>query len=68
MYQINLSKECGCVKKNGYGGTREFDSKDDALEEAQQLVKDMNEKFCKKHIFVLTEQGTNFLIQVIDNR
>jgi len=68
MYKVNLSKECGCVKKNGYGGTREYDSKDDALEEAQQLVQDMNEKFCKKHRFSLIEQGNDFLIQVIDNR
>jgi len=68
VYQINLSKECGCVKKNGYGGIREFDSKDDALEEAQRLVQEMNDKFCKKHRFTLAEQGSNFLIQVIDNR
>jgi len=68
MYRVNLARECGCVKKNGYGGTREYDSKDDALEEAQLLVQDMNEKFCKKHIFSLIEQGSDFLIQVIDNR
>jgi len=68
MYKVYFSKECGCVKKHGFGGTREFDSKDDALEEGVRLTEEMNDIFCKKHHFSVQEQGTDFLIQVINNR
>jgi len=68
MYKVYFSKECGCVKKNGFSGTAEFDSKDDALEEMQRLTEEANTNFCKKHRFSAMEQGSDFVIQVTDNR
>ena len=64
MYAINVSKECGCFKKSAYENGMSFESKDDALMQAQLMVNHMNTKFCQKHEFELSEDGENFLISV----
>jgi hypothetical protein len=39
-----------------------FDSKDEALIQAQSMVNHMNTKFCQKHEFTLSENGEEFNI------
>jgi len=62
MFTINVDKECGCFKKSAYDNNAEFNSKDDALIQAQLMVNHMNTKFCQKHEFTLSEDGQNFSI------
>ena len=62
MFTINVDKECGCFKKSAYDNNMEFNSKDDALLQAQSMVNHMNTKFCGKHEFTLSEDGQNFSI------
>jgi len=62
MYSINIDKECGCFKRSPFDNNRSFDNKDDALIEAKKMENHMNEKFCGKHGFELTENGDNFAI------
>ncbi len=62
MSIISLDKECGCFKRSDFENNQSFASKDDALIEAQKMVKHMNEKFCGKHAFTLSENGDNFNI------
>jgi hypothetical protein len=62
MYTINLDRECGCFKRSPLENNVGFESKDDAMIEAQNMVNHMNTKFCKKHEFTLREDGQNFSI------
>ncbi|MBU1667571.1 hypothetical protein KKC13_04075 [bacterium] len=62
MFTINVEKECGCFKKSPYDNNMSFESKDDALIQAQTMVNHMNTKFCQKHEFELSEDGQNFSI------
>ncbi len=62
MFTINVDKECGCFRKSAYDNNMGFDSKDDALIQAQSMVNHMNTKFCQTHEFMLSENGQNFSI------
>ncbi len=62
MSTINLDRECGCFRKSNLRNNQSFESKDDALIEAQKMVAHMNEKFCGKHNFTLMENGEDFSI------
>ncbi len=64
MYTIKVDKECGCFKKSAYKNNMNFESKDDALLQANLMQTYMNTKFCGKHSFVLCENGDEFLISV----
>ncbi len=62
MSTINIDRECGCFKRSSLENNKSFESKDDAMMEAQKMVSHMNEKFCGKHGFTLSENGNNFSI------
>ena len=62
MFTISINKECGCFKRSDYQNNKSFESKDDALLEATTMTKDMNENFCQKHEFALSEDGKNMNI------
>lgn len=64
MNTIVVEKECGCFKRSAYENNMKFESKDDALMQANLMVNHMNTKFCQKHDFELREDGANFLISV----
>lgn len=64
MFKINIDKECGCFKRSAYENNMGFDSKDNALIQAQTMVNHMNTKFCQKHDFTLSEDGQNFSISM----
>lgn len=62
MFTINVDKECGCFRRSPYDNNMSFESKDEALIQAQTMVNHMNTKFCQKHEFALSEDGNNFSI------
>lgn len=64
MFTINVDKECGCFKRSAYDNNMTFESKDDALMQARLMESHMNQKFCQKHLFTLSEDGQNFNIEV----
>ena len=64
MYTIKVEKECGCFRKSAYENNMSFESKDDALMQANLMQTHMNTKFCRKHDFELSEQGDTFFISV----
>ena len=59
MITVKMEKECGCFKRSDYEAVKTFESKDDALLYAQELCSDMNETFCQKHVFRVTETADN---------
>lgn len=64
MFTINVENECGCFKKSSYDNNMQFENKDDALMQARLMESHMNQRFCQKHLFTLTEDGENFNIGV----
>ncbi len=64
MFNVKVEKECGCFKKANLSPVKSFESKDDALTEANEWSSEMNETFCCKHNFSVVEDGNDFLIKV----
>lgn len=64
MYSILIDKECGCFRKSNLTNNIKISSKDDALVFAIQTKDKMNNKFCGKHKFILSEIENNFVISM----
>ncbi len=64
MFTVKIEKECGCFKKSDFTNNMEFESKDDALIQALNMTKEMNQDFCQKHEFEVAENGATFMISV----
>jgi len=64
MYTVNVDKECGCFRRSGLENNVSFSSNDDALMNANSMVKQMNDNFCGKHEFSLKEDGNTFQISM----
>lgn len=62
MSTINIAQECGCFKKSDLVNNVAFENKDDAMIQALSIVSHMNEVFCGKHGFELSENGDDFAI------
>jgi len=62
MSVINIDRECGCFARSPLENNTKFESKDDAMMKAQEMISHMNEKFCGKHSFTLSENGEDFSI------
>jgi len=59
MTTVKMEKECGCFRDSEHEAVKTFESKDDALLYAKGLCVDMNENFCNKHFFRVTETAEN---------
>ena len=64
MYTVNVDKECGCFRRSGLENNVGFESNDDALMKANEMVQHMNNKFFGKHDFNLKEDGNTFQISM----
>ncbi|WP_309496623.1 hypothetical protein [Sulfurovum sp.] len=64
MYTVNIDRECGCFKRSDLENNASFENNDDALIKAQSMINHMNDKFCGKHGFGLTENGKEFNISM----
>lgn len=68
MFTVQMEKECGCFKKSDFQNNIQFATKDDALMQALEMAKDMNEEFCQKHEFTVAEEGDQIKIRVEERR
>jgi len=66
MFTVSVEKECGCFRKSGLENNKQFENKDDALIDAMNRAKEMNQEFCQKHAFHVVESGDVILIKVDD--
>lgn len=64
MFTINVEKECGCFKREGYKNNQTFETKEAAMKEAEGMVEDMNETFCQKHVFEIEDNGETITIKM----
>ena len=62
MINLKISKMCGCVRKAEIPENQTFENLDIALEKANELAKEMNETFCKKHNFTVVKNRDNELV------
>ena len=62
MHKIVIEHSCGCVRRSDLEVETTMESKDDALIKAMKMRDTMNEEFCGKHEFVITENEENFHI------
>ena len=51
MYKVEIKNSCSCAIKRGTAEIQDFDSIDEAEEEANRLLQQMQDEFCKKHRF-----------------
>lgn len=64
MTTLIVEKQCGCFKKSGLLPEQQFETKDEALQEAIAMCEDMNDTFCQKHNFTAVEEGDNIVIKM----
>jgi len=62
MGQIIIDKECGCFKKSGMKNNIDFSDKTEALKIASGMIEDMNDTWCQRHIFSISETDDNIII------
>jgi len=62
MYKVIIERECGCVRRANMSCEYSYEDKDNALIEAGELARKMNDEFCGKHNFAVRQEGENFLI------
>lgn len=68
MYKVEIKNSCSCAIKRGTAEIQDFDSIDEAEEEANRLLQQMQDEFCKKHRFELRKEFNNFNIYILSNR
>ena len=64
MFTVTVEKECGCFRKSGLENHKKYESRDDALINAINSAKEMNQEFCQKHEFIVVESGSSIVIKV----
>ena len=64
MTTLIMEKQCGCFKRSDLESEQQFESKDEALQEAIAMCEEMNETFCQKHNFTVVEEGANIVIKM----
>jgi len=68
MYTVSINNPCSCTIKRGLPEVQNFDTKAEAEAEANQILEQMNNEFCRKHRFELKSEFGNFTIYVYSNR
>lgn len=64
MYSVDVKNACRCFIRDGMAEHQEFSSKDEAKQEAEEMLSYMQKNFCKKHEFHLIERYGNFVIDI----
>jgi len=64
MYKVNVQNPCSCFVKNGFVENQDFETKEEAKQEAESLMKTMETKFCQKHEFSMIEKFGDYTIYI----
>ena len=67
MYNVEVQNSCSCAIKKAIPEMQSFDTKEEAQEEANRLLQQMQDEFCKKHRFVLRNDYSSFIISILPN-
>ncbi len=64
-HHVVIEKLCSCAKKEGLSQIVTFDSKNAALSAAESQLAQMQEGFCGKHDFDITEVDDHYVIGML---
>ena len=64
-HHVVIEKLCSCAKKQGVPQIETFDARSRALEAAQLRLERMQERFCGKHGFDITEVDEHYVIGML---
>jgi hypothetical protein len=67
MYNVDIKNSCSCAIKRALPELQSFDSKEEAEEEANRLLEQMQDEFCKKHRFELRHEFGIYSIYILAN-
>ena len=67
MYSVEVKNSCSCAMKRAIAEHQSFDSKEKAEEEANRLLNQMQDEFCKKHRFELRNEFGSYNIYILAN-
>jgi len=59
-----MAKQCGCFKRSDFKPSETFETKEEALEAADERCRIMNIKFCHKHKFSYEENENQIIIKM----
>lgn len=62
MYRVEVKNACKCFLKSGFADNRHFATKEEAKDEAEMMFEHMQNNFCHKHEFSLSESFGNYTI------
>lgn len=65
MFTVEIEKRCGCFTRSKMEGSFRFESREEAIKKAEELLKIMNEKFCGAHKFRAIDEGA--LIRIVED-
>ena len=68
MFNVEIKNACSCAIKRGLSDIQSFDTKEEAEEEANNILELMNNEFCQKHRFELKSEFGSFVIYIYTNR
>lgn len=60
--KVSVSKKCHCIIKNHLEEDVEYDNKNDALKKANEILDRLSKETCKTHLFFITEEGDDIII------
>jgi len=67
MYYVEIKNLCSCAIKRALPEKQDFDTQEEAQEEATRLLEQMQTEFCRKHRFELKNEFGNFVIYTRPN-
>lgn len=65
MYKLEVKNPCRCFMRDGGVDVQQFHALQEVQEEAQMLLERMEKSYCKKHRFVLSHIGGNYVISIL---
>ena len=68
MYSVDIKNSCSCAIKRALPEMQNFDSEDEAQDEANRLLQQMQDEFCQRHRFELRHEFGNYSIYILANR
>jgi len=67
MYSVEVKNSCSCAIKRAIPEQQSFDNREEAEEEANRLLEQMQDEFCKKHRFELRNEFGSYRIYILAN-
>jgi len=64
MASVIVDRACGCFRNSDFEQEMNFETIDEALEQANEMCATMNEEFCSKHTFKSEYVDGNVIIKM----